>query len=82
MSKNRKVSSKKTVAKAAKVLTNKNSSSIQKSLAGSALSQANKGKQTGAQMETKASNVLRSSKYSQTTKSLAASVLSQANKVR
>lgn len=82
MSKNKKVSSPKIAAKAAQILSNKNSSSIQKRLAGSALSQANKGNQTGAQMETVASNVLRSSKYSKATKSLAASVVSQANKAR
>lgn len=82
MSKNKKVSSAKIAAQAAKVLNNTNASSIQKRLAGSALSQANKGSQTGAQIETEASKVLRSSKYNDTTKSLAASVLSQANKAR
>ncbi|WP_460292797.1 hypothetical protein [Clostridium tertium] len=68
--------------KASKSLTSSNSSAIQKSLAGSALSQSNTNKQTSKAMETKASNVLKSSKYSKETKALAGSVLSQSNKKR
>ncbi|NEQ52770.1 MAG: hypothetical protein F6K11_21970 [Leptolyngbya sp. SIO3F4] len=82
MPKNRKVSSAKIATQAAKILNNRNASSIQKRLAGSALSQANTGNQTGSQLETEASKVLRSSKYNKTTKSLAASVLAQADKAR
>lgn len=67
---------------ASQILTNSNSSAIQKQLAGSALSQSNNNKQTGKAMETIASNVLQSSKYNETTKSLAASVLAQSNKKR
>lgn len=69
-------------SKASKTLTSYNSSAIQKSLAGSALSQSNTNKQTSKSMETKASNVLKSSKYSKETKALAGSVLSQSNKKR
>lgn len=61
-------------------MNNKNSSNIQKSLAGGVLSQRDPVKQTGAKMEDKASQVLQSNKYSDITKSLAASLLSQSNK--
>lgn len=67
---------------AAKTLQNPNASNIAKEFAGSALSQANKGNQTGAELENKAAKVLSSSKYSEETKQLAASVLSQSNKER
>ena len=67
---------------ASKVLRDKNSSQIAKSLAASAISQTNTNKQTSAEMEKKASNVLKSDKYSNTTHSLAGSVLSQSNKER
>lgn len=67
---------------ASQILTSKNSSAIQRQLAGSALAQSNTNKQTGKSMETAASNALRSSKYNDTTKSLAASILSQSNKER
>jgi hypothetical protein len=53
-----------------------------KKLDGSALSQSNKGKQTGAELEDIASKVLKSDKYSKDTKKLAGSVLSQSNKKR
>lgn len=46
------------------------------------MSQADKGKQTGKEMETKASAILQSDKYSDETKEFAASVLSQSNKKR
>lgn len=67
---------------ASKVLKNPQASQIQKMLAGSVLSQANKGNQTGSKMEDIASKVLKSNKYNDLTKSLAGSVLSQANKKR
>lgn len=82
MGKNTKITSS-TIAKlAAETLNNPNSSQIAKKLAGSALSQVNRGSQTGANMETTASNVLKSTKYSDSTKDLAASILSQSNKER
>jgi hypothetical protein len=77
---NKKTSSQKALSEAAKILQDKNSSGIQKKLAGSVLSQADPNKQTGAEMETIASQVLQSTKYSDDTKSLAGSVLSQSNK--
>lgn len=79
---NKKVTSEKVASLAAQILTDKNSSDIAKKLAGSALSQATKGNETGSVMEDIASDVLKSKKYSETTKSLAASVLSQSNKKR
>ena len=79
---NTKRSSSKLASDAAKILNDKNSSKIQRSLAGGVLSQRDPGKQTGAVMEDKPSRVLQSEKYSDTTKSLAASLLSQSNKNR
>ncbi|MCB2361961.1 hypothetical protein [Clostridium estertheticum] len=64
------------------VLRNPNASKIQKSLAGSALSQKGTGNQTGSKMEEMASRVLNSDKYNDTTKSLAGTILSQSNKER
>ncbi|WP_208790239.1 hypothetical protein [Enterococcus gallinarum] len=70
-------------SQAAQVLKDPNASAIQKSLAGSALSQSRTTQpQTGGEMETTASKVLNSPKYNDQTKTLAASVLSQANKGR
>jgi len=69
-------------SKAAKTLNSPSSSTIQKKLAGSALSQSNSSKQTSKKMETTASEVLKSTKYSSSTKELAGSVLSQSNKKR
>lgn len=82
MSKNTKITSKEIASLAAKTLQNPNSSNIAKELAGSALSQTNKGNQTGSELEDKASKVLNSDKYSEETKKLAASILSQSNKER
>jgi hypothetical protein len=82
MSDNSKKTSNKVSTLASEVLRNSSSSSIQKQLAASALSQSSSSKQTGSQMETKASQVLQSDKYSDTTKTLAASVLAQSNKER
>ena len=79
---NKKVSSKKLASFASDILRSNNSSNIQKSLAASVLSQRNKNKMTGGNMEAKASHVLNSDKYSDTTKSLAASLLSQSDKYR
>ena len=79
---NRKMNSKKLASTASSVMRSQNSSKIQKSLAGSALSQFNSKNVTGKEMEAKASMVLNSSKYSATTKRLAASVLSQSDKSR
>lgn len=67
---------------ASETLRDPNASAIAKSLAGSALSQAAKGKETGADMEGKASQELRNPRSSDTTKALAGSVVSQSNKKR
>ena len=82
MAKNSKITSANIAKLASATLKNSNSSAVAKKLAGSALSQVNKGVQTGSNMETIASNVLKSEKYSENTKDLAASVLSQSNKSR
>ncbi|WP_084494840.1 hypothetical protein [Alkanindiges illinoisensis] len=82
MSNNSKQTSKAVGSLASQTLRSSSSSSIQKELAASALSQTNSGKQTGSEMESKASRVLQSDKYNDTTKTLAASVLAQANKER
>ena len=82
MAKNVKKTSASIAQLASDTLRNPNSSETAKKLAGSALSQVNKGAQTGEKMETVASEVLRSKKYSNNTKDLAASILSQSNKER
>lgn len=82
MGKNTKKTSPEVASRAARILQDENAPKIQKELAASALSQANKRHQTGADMEEKASKVLRSQKYSKETKELAASLLSQSNKKR
>jgi len=79
---NSKKTSSKVKSLAAQILTDKTSSATAKQLAGSALSQSQKGNQTGKAIEELASKVLQSEKYSNDTKSLAASVLSQSNKER
>lgn len=79
---NKKKTSPKVASEAARTLTDKNASKIQKALAGSALSQVNKGNQTSKKMETVASKAGQSPKYNKTTKQLAGSVLSQSNKKR
>ena len=79
---NHKTSRKSMASKAAKALTDKGASKLQKSLAASVLSQRSAQKQTGANMEDVAFKVLQSSKYSDKTKSFAASVLSQSNDKR
>jgi len=77
---NKKTTSVSVASTASKVLTNPNSSSKAKQLAGSALSQVNKGNETSKKLETLASKVLDSAKSSAIDKKLAASVLSQSNK--
>ena len=67
---------------ASRALRSSSTSKIQRQLAGSALSQAKSGHQTGKKMEGVASAALNSPKYSSTTKTLAGSVLSQSNKNR
>lgn len=79
---NKKVSSDEMASLASEALRDKGASKIQKTLAGSVLSQAARGKETGAEMENLAYKVLQSDKYADATKSLAGSVLSQANKNR
>lgn len=79
---NNKQTSKTIASLASDVLRNSNSSAIQKTLAGSALSQVNKGNQTGSEMESIASKVLGSTKYNEDTRSLAGSIVSQSDKKR
>jgi hypothetical protein len=82
MATNRKGTSNKVASLAADTLFKPGSSQIARRLAGSALSQSNTNRQTGAEMEDLASRVLRSDRYSEKTKALAGSVLSQSNKKR
>jgi hypothetical protein len=79
---NNKKTSKPIASLASEILRDPNSSAIQKTLAGSALSQVNKGNQTGSDMESIASKVLGSTKYNEDTKSLAGSIVSQSDKKR
>ena len=79
---NNKISSDQMATLAARVLRAKDSSDIQKKLAGSVLSQYATGNVTGKEMEGVASNVLNSDKYSDLTKRLAGSVLSQSDNAR
>ncbi|HAC6086963.1 TPA_asm: hypothetical protein G0A23_04945 [Salmonella enterica subsp. enterica serovar Enteritidis] len=82
MSKNVKQTSENVASTAAKTLTDPNASAIQKSLAGSALSQCGTSNQTSGKMEHKASSALDNPRSSELTKQLAASVLAQSNKGR
>ncbi len=82
MSTNKKLTSQKVSSLAGKVLHSTSTSQTAKSLAASALSQRQKGNQTGSKMEDLASRVLSSSKYSHETKVIAGSVLAQSNKER
>jgi hypothetical protein len=79
---NRKQTSKNISTLASQVLQNPRASSIQKSLAGSALSQSHTNKASGSSIESLAARALNSSKYSNVTKSLAGSVVSQSDKLR
>lgn len=69
-------------SKAGKALQSASTSSLQKSLAGSALRQAGTKAQTGATTEAKASRALESAKSAPLTRTLAGSVVSQSNKKR
>lgn len=75
---NKNVSSKRMTNIAVQTLKSNVSSVIQKSLAGSVLSQTSPSKTTSDKMATKASDVLNSNKYNKKTKTLAGSVLEQA----
>lgn len=82
MTTNRKATSPAVARIAAEVLDNKNASAIARKLAGSALSQTEMSKQTGAKMEKIASAALQDGRLAEETKTLAASVLAQANRAR
>lgn len=82
MANNSKQTSSKVASVAAQTLNNPNASGIQKSLAGSALSQKCSSNQTSGAMEHKASAALNNPRSSELTKELAASVLAQSNKGR
>ncbi|HEI6799175.1 TPA: hypothetical protein SJ395_000749 [Yersinia enterocolitica] len=69
-------------AQAARILKDPNASPLEKSLAGSALSQTNTDNQTGVHMEDVAAQVLAKPESSEKAKTLAGSVLAQANKKR
>lgn len=79
---NKKTTSDGVASKAAQILNDKDASAIAKKLAGSALSQVNKGNQTGSELEDLAAKVLGSPKYSDDTKEMAGSILSQSEKSR
>ena len=82
MSTNKKKTSPSVAKLAANVLNDPSSSDIQKSLAGSVLSQTGTKKETGPDMEAKAAKALQNKNSAETTKTLAASVVSQSNKER
>lgn len=65
---------------ASKTLRSTGASSLQKSLAGTVLSQSGTNKQTSKAMETKASGALKNPASSSTTKTLAGSAVSQSKK--
>lgn len=75
---NEKISSPRMTKLASKILHDSNSTAIEKSLAGSVLSQASKGRETSPELRQMASGVMHGSEYSQDAKSLAGSVLAQA----
>ncbi|MBM2608943.1 hypothetical protein RFF20_00365 [Pasteurella multocida] len=77
---NTKTSSTSLASIASKTLRNPNTSTIQKSLAGSVLAQSGTSKTTGSSMETKAGKALQRNNSSPLTKSLAGSVVSQSDK--
>ncbi|MGY2797013.1 hypothetical protein ACVWV0_001189 [Ewingella americana] len=82
MTRNEKQSSESVARLAAETLNNPKASSLEKSLAGSVLSQASSKNQTGAEMEAIASKALKSASSSEVAKTLAGSVIAQANKAR
>ena len=69
----------KMATKASNILKSKNSSSIQKTLAWTVLSQSKSNKVTSEKVEKIAQEVLLINKYSKDTKSLAGSALSQSD---
>jgi hypothetical protein len=77
---NNKQTGSKSATLASKTLSNPGSSSVQKTLAGSVLSQSGTNKQTSKAVETKASSALKSGTSSSVTKSLAGSAVSQSKK--
>ncbi|RAK61992.1 hypothetical protein DLM85_24630 [Hymenobacter edaphi] len=79
---NKKTTSQGVASRASQTLSDPNSSATAKSLAASALSQVNRGHQTGAATEDLASRVLSSTKYNSQTKEFAASVLAQSVRER
>lgn len=82
MSKNTKKTSQKIAALASETLRDPNTSKTARSLAASALAQANTDKQPSAEMERLASRTMQDGRVNDNTQALAASVLSQANKER
>ncbi|MEG0006940.1 MAG: hypothetical protein RR761_02770 [Aeromonas sp.] len=77
---NKKQTSSSVASQAAQILKDPNASKIQRSLAGSALAQANTDKQPSVAMEAKAGAALQSDKYNDKTKTLAGSIVAQSNK--
>ena len=67
---------------AGRTLNDPHASSLQKSLAGSALAQSGTAKVTGKAMEAKASGALQNPRSAPTTKALAGSLVSQSVKKR
>lgn len=82
MSNNSKQTSSRVATVAGKTLGSSTASTIQKTLAGSALRQAGNPAQTGARTEDQASRALDSQKSSAVTKTLTGSVVAQSNKKR
>lgn len=82
MAANGKQTSTRVASTAGRTLQSGKASSVQKSLAGSALRQAGSPAQTGAKTEDKASRALNSPKSSAVTRTLAGSVVSQSNRKR
>ncbi|MCX4309368.1 MAG: hypothetical protein OSJ28_03540 [Desulfovibrio sp.] len=75
---NEKVTSPKMSRLASRILHDKNATPTEKSLAGSVLSQAARGRETSPELRQMASSVMHGSEYSHDAKSLAGSVLAQA----
>ncbi|MGJ4748720.1 hypothetical protein ACQV5M_20330, partial [Leptospira sp. SA-E8] len=82
MPSNPKQTSPRVASVAGKALQSSSSSSLQKSLAGSALRQTGSGAQTGAKTEAKASHALDNPKSAEVTLTLAGSLVSQSNRKR
>jgi len=82
MATNSKQTSSRVASVAGKTLQATSSSTVQRSLAGSALRQAGNSAQTGAKIESKASRALDNPRSSPVTQTLAGSVVSQSNRKR